>query len=57
MPKHFRIPGRLALKLKELGIPLPAVLHRAGLPRDLFERPRILVSTDELFALCAQSKK
>ncbi|HEX3747062.1 MAG TPA: AraC family transcriptional regulator ligand-binding domain-containing protein [Bryobacteraceae bacterium] len=51
MLKHFRVPGRLALKLKELDVPIPAVLRKAGLPRDLFEQPRILVSTDELFAL------
>lgn len=51
MLKQFRVPGRLAHKLKELGVPVPAVLRRAGLPRDLFEQTRILVSTDELFAL------
>jgi len=51
MLKHFRVAGRLALKLKELGIPIPAVLRRAGLPRDLFDQTRILVSTSELFAL------
>jgi AraC-like DNA-binding protein len=51
MPKHFRVPGRLALKLKELGVSIPAVLRRAGLPRDLFDHTRILVTTSELFAL------
>jgi len=51
MLKHFRVPGRLALKLKELEISTAAVLRRAGLPRDLFDQPRILVSTNELFAL------
>jgi AraC-like DNA-binding protein len=51
MLKHFRVPGRLALKLKEFGIPILAVLRRAGLPRDLFDQTRILVSTSELFAL------
>src|SRR6201998_3170880 len=51
MLKHFRVPGRLALKLKDLGISIPAVLRRAGLPRDLFDQTRILVSTSELFAL------
>ena len=51
MLKHFRVPGRLALKLQELGISIPSVLRRAGLPRDLFDQTRILVSTDELFAL------
>ena len=51
MLKYFRVPGRLALKLTELGIPLSTVLHRAGLPRDLFEQTRVLVSTPELFSL------
>jgi AraC-like DNA-binding protein len=51
MLKHFRVPGRLALKLEELGISVPVVLRRAGLPRDLFDQTRILVSTSELFAL------
>lgn len=51
MPKHFRVPGRLALKLKDLGVSVPAVLRRAGLPRDLFDHTRILVSTSELFAI------
>jgi AraC-like DNA-binding protein len=51
MPKHFRVPGRLALKLKELGVSVPAVLRRAGLPRDLFDQTRVLVSTSELFGL------
>jgi AraC-like DNA-binding protein len=51
MLKQFRVPGRLAVKLKELGIPVSTVLRKAGLPRDLFEQTRVLVSTDELFAL------
>lgn len=51
MLRRFRVSGRLALKLKELGVSVPAVLRTAGLPRDLFEQTRVLVSTDELFAL------
>jgi hypothetical protein len=51
MLKHFRIAARLALRLEELGVSVPAVLHRAGLPRDLFHQTRILISTTELFAL------
>ena len=51
MLKHFRVPGRLAVKLEELGVSVPAVLRKAGLPRDLFEQTRVLVSTGELFAL------
>lgn len=51
MLKHFRVPGRLAVKLEELGMSVPAVLRRAGLPPDLFKQTRVLVSTEELFAL------
>ncbi len=51
MLKRFRVPGRLALKLKEHGISVAAVLRRAGLPGNLFEQVRVLVSTEELFAL------
>ena len=51
MNKHFRVPGRLALKLEELGVPVSAVLRRAGLPGDLFAQTRVLVTTPELFAL------
>ena len=51
MNKHFRVAGRLALRLEELGIRVSAVLRRAGLPQDLFEQTRVLVTTEELFAL------
>jgi AraC-like DNA-binding protein len=51
MLKRFRVPGRLAIKLRELDVSVPAVLREAGLPRDLFEQTRILVTTEELFAL------
>ena len=51
MLKHFRVAARLGLKLIEFGISIPAVLRRAGLPQDLFEQKRVLVSTEELFAL------
>ena len=51
MLKHFRVAGRIALKLTEFGISTPEVLRRAGLPRDLFEQTRVLVTTSELFAL------
>src|ERR1700744_6355583 len=51
MLKHFRVPGRLAVKLQELGVSVPVVLRKAGLPRDLFQKARVLVSTGELFAL------
>ena len=41
----------LGTRLNELGVPVSAVLRRAGLPQDLFKQTRILVSTPELFAL------
>jgi len=51
MLKHFRVPGRLAVKLEELGVSVPAVLRKASLPRDLFQQTRVLISTRELFSL------
>ena len=51
MSKHFRVPGSLGSRLEELGVRVPAVLRRAGLPQDLFAQTRILVSTVEFFAL------
>ena len=50
MNKHFRVPGRLPAKLRESGIRVSAVLQRAGLPSGLLDQPRILVTTEELFA-------
>ena len=51
MVKHFRVPGSLRVRLEEAGVLVPAVLRRAGLPQNLFDQTRILVSTQELFAL------
>ena len=42
MLKHFRVPGRLAVKLEDLGVSVPTVLRKAGLPRDLFEQTACL---------------
>lgn len=50
MIKHFRVAGSLHPKLEESGVRVSAVLLRAGLPQDLFEQTRILVTTEELFA-------
>ena len=51
MTNRFRVASTLARKLEELGV-LPAdVLRQAGLPAGLFDQERILVSTEELFAL------
>ena len=51
MSKHFRIPGRLPARLQELGIRVSSMLQNAGLPPGLFDQPRIVVTTEELFAL------
>lgn len=51
MSKHFRIPSRLPVKLHELGISVSAVLESARLRRDLLDSSRVLVTTEEFFAL------
>src|ERR1700723_1563110 len=51
MSKHFRVPARLPVKLKELGVRVCAVLRSAGLPENLFDQTRVLLTTEELFAL------
>jgi AraC-like DNA-binding protein len=51
MSKHFRVPDRLHRKLQEAGIRVPTLLRNAGLPAGLFDQTRILVTTEELFAL------
>ncbi len=51
MNTHFRVAGLLANKLEELGVAVSAVLRRAGLPQNLFDQTRVLVTTEELFAL------
>ena len=51
MNKHFRVPGGLFAKLEELGISAPAILRRAGLPQGHVDQPRVLLTTEELFAL------
>jgi len=51
MNKHFRVSGSTFLKLEELGVRASAVLHRAGLPQGFIDQPRVLLKTEELFAL------
>jgi AraC-like DNA-binding protein len=51
MNKHFRFSGSTFSKLEELGVRASAVLRRAGLPQGFADQPRVLVSTEELFAL------
>jgi AraC-like DNA-binding protein len=51
MSKHFRVPSRLSTRLQELGIHVPTLLRNTGLPAGLLDQPRILVTTEQLFAL------
>ena len=51
MNKHFRVSGSMFSKLEELGVPAAAVLRRAGLSQGFIEQPRVLLNTEELFAL------
>jgi AraC-like DNA-binding protein len=51
MKKHFRVSGSTFLKLEELGVPASAVLRRAGLPLAIIGQPRVLLDTEEFFAL------
>ena len=51
MNKHFRVSGSTFLKLEELGVRAAAVLRRAGLPQGFLGQPRVLLTTEELFAL------
>jgi AraC-like DNA-binding protein len=51
VPNLFRVSTSLPRKLEDLGVSPAVVLRRSGLPPGLFERDKILVSTEELFAL------
>ena len=51
MNKHFRFSGSNFSKLEELGVRASAVLRRAGLPQGFIDQPRVLLNTEELFAL------
>lgn len=51
MANRFRVSSTLPRKLEELGLPPEAVLRQAGLPMALFNQEKILVSTEEFFAL------
>jgi Arabinose-binding domain of AraC transcription regulator, N-term len=51
MNKHFRFSGSHFVKLEELGVRASAVLRRAGLPQSFADQARVLVNTEELFAL------
>ena len=51
MTNRFRIHGTLGRRLQELGVSPVSVLRRAGLPMGLFDQSKILVTTEEMFAL------
>src|SRR3954454_3965494 len=51
MTNRFRVSGTLARRLQELGVSPVAVLRQAGLPQGLFEQNKVLVTTEEMFAL------
>jgi len=51
MNKHFRVSGSTFQKLEELEVSAAAVLRRAGLPQGYSKEPRVLLKTEELFAL------
>ncbi len=51
MSNRFRVSSTLPRKLKELGLSPETVLRHAGLPLALFKLERILLSTDQFFAL------
>jgi AraC-like DNA-binding protein len=51
MSSRFRIPKVWAQRFKEEHLSLPTLLSHAGLPLNLFDQDKILVTTAELFAL------
>jgi AraC-like DNA-binding protein len=51
MNKHFRFSGGTFSRLEELGVRAAAVLQRAGLPPGLVGQARVLLTTEELFAV------
>jgi AraC-like DNA-binding protein len=51
MNKHFRVSGSIFQKLEELGVSPAKVLRAAGLPQGHSQEPRLLLKTEELFAL------
>ena len=51
MMNRFRVSSTLPRKLEELALSPEVVLRQAGLPMGLFNQEKILVSTEEFFAL------
>jgi AraC-like DNA-binding protein len=48
---RFRLSNTVIRRFEDLGLSADAVLRRAGLPLTLFEQERVLLTTEELFAL------
>jgi AraC-like DNA-binding protein len=51
MTSRFRVSSAIPRKLEELGLSLPTILRQAGLSPTLLNEDKILVTTEELFAL------
>jgi AraC-like DNA-binding protein len=51
MNNRFRVSSSLGRRLQEVGLSASAVLAQAGLPLGLFNGERILLTTEEFFAL------
>jgi len=51
MSKHFRFSGNTFQKLEEFGVRASQVLQRAGLSQTYLDQARILLNTEELFAV------
>jgi AraC-like DNA-binding protein len=51
MTNRFRVSSILPRKLEELGLSPAVVLRQASLPLGLFDQQKILVTTEEMFAL------
>src|SRR5437867_8612814 len=51
MTNRMRVSGTLGKRLKESKVSPDAVLRQAGLPLGLFQRNKIFLTTDEMFAL------
>lgn len=51
MSNRFRVSNTVLRRLEDLGLSLEVVQRHAGLPFGVFEQERVLLTTDELFAL------
>jgi hypothetical protein len=51
MAKRFRISSALARRLEDVGLSPAAILRHARLPISLFDQEKVLLTTEEFFAL------